>query len=111
MATTLRLSADASVIEQWLAALTEALEAFPEFGHCGVGLLEAGDPLFIVDIDSAAASAADHFVVSFKPSDGLVGLVTAFRASHPDFGFFEHALSSLSEASIAERTDGVESDG
>lgn len=97
VAATVTLSVDTSALDAWLTALTEAPETFPEFGQSIVGFLESGEEAFGIHGDSFPAAAAGHLVVRLKPSDGLVGLVTTFRARHPDFGFFEHLIPLTSE--------------
>jgi len=73
-----------------LSPLTEAANKFREFGDRLLNFLNSSEKLFTVDDDIRPASGAAELVVSFKPSDGLLGLVSAFRASNPDFLIFEH---------------------
>lgn len=89
---TLELSADTTSLDRTLSALTDAAESFPDFRHALVGLLETGEELFTLECDRGIAPIADQLIVRFYPSDGLVGLVTAFRARNPDLRLLEHIV-------------------
>ena len=90
---TLVLKADFDAGLQWLSALAEAAERFPKIRNALLGFLEAGEELFALQVDSRAASPADHLVVRLDPSNGLVGCVAALRARYPECCFLEHLFS------------------
>lgn len=86
----LKISLNVDSLSEMLSALTDAANRFPEFGDSLLRFLNSGEKPFTVNDDIRPATGAGELVVSFKPSDGLLGLVTAFRASHSDFLIFKH---------------------
>lgn len=86
----LKISLNGDSLSEILSALTEAANRFPEFGDRLLSFLNTGEELFTVDDDIRPASSAGELIVSFKPSDSLLGLMSAFRASNPDFLIFKH---------------------
>ena len=86
----LKISLNGDSLSVMLSSLTEAANRFPEFGDRLLSFLNSGEELFTLDNDIMPAPVTDELVVSFKPSDGLLCLVTAFRARNPDFLFFKH---------------------
>ena len=86
----LKISLNGDSLSIMLSTLSEAANRFPEFGDRLLSFLNSGEELFTVDDDIRPAPGAGELLVSFKPSDGLLGLVSAFRASNPDFLIFKH---------------------
>ena len=86
----LKLSIDGDGFARMLSSLTEIANRFPEFRDGILSLLNSGDELFIIDRDIRTASGTGELVVGFKPSDSLLGLMSAFRARNPDFVIFKH---------------------
>lgn len=107
------LSLETSAAEEVLSALAEATERLPELRDALVHLLESGEQIFSLQMNSSAAVGplANQLVMGLYPSDSLVGLVSTLRARDADLSLLEHALSSLSEANMAEGLAGVESNG
>jgi hypothetical protein len=92
MTQTLTLKADFQAGINWLSALADASNRFPEVRDALLGFLEAGEEFFTLQSDSRPALGADHLVVRLDPSDRLVGFVSALWARYPDACVLEHLL-------------------
>ncbi|WP_036586394.1 hypothetical protein [Brucella anthropi] len=99
----LKISLNGDSLSEMLSALTEAANRFPEFGDSLLSFLNSGEELFTVDDDIRPAPTAGEFVVSFKPSDGLLDLISTFRASHPDCLVFKHDKPPADNSAQSER--------
>lgn len=86
----LKISLNVDSLSVMLSTLTEAANRFPEFGDSLLRFLNSGEEPFTVNDDIRPATGAGELVVSFKPSDSLLGLMSAFRARNPDFVIFKH---------------------
>jgi len=84
------LCLDVHSFRQTLSALSALSERLPEFRERLLGLLNSGEELVAIDDEIRTAPRASDLVVGFKPSDGLLDLISAFRASHPDCLVFKH---------------------
>nr|WP_313597361.1 hypothetical protein [Brucella intermedia] len=86
----LKLSIDMIGLHEMLSSLSDISDRFPEFRDSLLGLLNSGEELFAIDDQDRTAPRAGDLVVGFKPTDSLLNLISAFRASHPDFLIFKH---------------------
>ena len=77
----LQISVDTNGLNRMLSSLSDVADRFPEFRDGLLGLFDTGEPLFAIDDDVRAAAATGEFVVRFKPTDSLLGLMSAFKAS------------------------------
>lgn len=84
------LSADTNTLDQMLTSLAELTERLPEFGEALLRLLDSGDEFVRLHDDSSPTPRAGEIVMRFYPSDRLGGLMSAFRARHPDLCRLEH---------------------
>jgi hypothetical protein len=105
MSRELKIRCDTSRSVRALAALSNAAELFPEIRQALVSLLDSGEQLIRIDGDGLSATGADELLVSFHPSDALLGLLSAAGAGDVDFSVFEHATSpfDLSDESTTDK--------
>ncbi|NYD82078.1 hypothetical protein HD884_002141 [Ochrobactrum intermedium] len=86
----LRLSVDTNGLREMLSALSDVSNRIPEFGGGLLGLLNSGEELFFIDDEVRTAPGTGDLVVGFKPSDSLLNMVAAFRATNADLLIFKH---------------------
>lgn len=96
----LTVSADFAELSGMLAFLSEASDRSPEFRNSLLGLLNSGEQLFAIDNDVRTVPGTGELIIAFKPSDSLLGLLSAFRASNPDILIFEHESASRLSSEI-----------
>ncbi len=66
--------------EPLFARLSALAERFPEFGEGLLGLVEAGEEIFEIDLDPRAASGADKMTLRLKPGNAVLALFAATGA-------------------------------
>lgn len=93
--TILAMRVDVGSTPELLSALSDAAERFSQFRDGVIDLLEAGEQLFLLHADGAAATTTGEIVVRLDPSDGLLGLVSTFRTRQPQCLLFEHLLPQI----------------
>ena len=99
----LKLSIDMIGLHEMLSSLSDISDRFPEFRDSLLGLLNSGEKLFAIDDQFRTATRTGDLVVCFKPTDGLLDLISAFRASHPDSLIFKHHKPPSGNSAQTER--------
>lgn len=68
---------------EFSSALEELSKTLAELPELVIGLCDAGDKLFSINVDDSAAHAG-HFLVALQPTDGLLSLLAAVRKWNRD---------------------------